>query len=408
METETLTDRPPVETGENDKPTLLIVDDEAGPRESLRIVFKDRFHCALAASGTEGVNYARNHPVDLAILDIKMPDQSGVEVLRQLKELDPHIECVMLTGYETVETARAAVRYGAADYLNKPFDVYAIRELLDKCLARRRRALAAEESLRTLHRINEELTAELASAHHAVAAGSQSAEVVHEINNPLSIIAGYSQLLERDLANLGVLEASGGQQVQKRLDTIMREIERCKDIAKRFLQAARSAQPVPVVVDVAQLLGDVADLIRAHVANRGALVTADVENPPLRIRGYPGALLQVFINLGVNALHAMNGTGLVRFTAAPVEAAPQECAFCAEAFDPHGPLVRISCTDTGCGIAPADLAKIFQPYYTTKPDGTGLGLAVVCEVVRQHRGMITVQSQLGHGSSFSVYLPRAD
>src|ERR1700693_5085567 len=116
------------------KPVLLIVDDEAGPRESLRIVFKDRYQCAVATCGRDGIDYARKNRVDAAILDIKMPDISGVEVLRELKEIDPNIECIMLTGYETIETARAAVRHGAADYLNKPFDVFFVRELLEKCL----------------------------------------------------------------------------------------------------------------------------------------------------------------------------------------------------------------------------------------------------------------------------------
>ena len=127
---DTLTMEPPaVKTAE--RPTLLIVDDEPGPRESLRIVFKDRYNCVIATCGREGIEYARAHAVDAAVLDIKMPDLSGVDVLRELKEIDPDIECVMLTGYETIETARAAVRYGAADYLNKPFDVFSVREVLD-------------------------------------------------------------------------------------------------------------------------------------------------------------------------------------------------------------------------------------------------------------------------------------
>ena len=145
---DTLTMEPPaVKAAE--RPTLLIVDDEPGPRESLRIVFKDRYNCVMATCGREGIEYARTHAVDAAVLDIKMPDLSGVDVLRELKEIDPDIECVMLTGYETIETARAAVRYGAADYLNKPFDVFSVREVLDKCMKRRQEKLATEENFRT-------------------------------------------------------------------------------------------------------------------------------------------------------------------------------------------------------------------------------------------------------------------
>src|ERR1051326_409834 len=92
------TEAPPPRAAE--KPTLLIVDDEPGPRESLRIVFKDRYHCAIATCGREGIEYARTHTVDAAVLDIKMPDLSGVDVLRELKEIDPDVECVMLTRSE--------------------------------------------------------------------------------------------------------------------------------------------------------------------------------------------------------------------------------------------------------------------------------------------------------------------
>src|SRR5258708_26173715 len=200
-----------------EKPTLLIVDDEPGPRESLRIVFKDRYQCVMATCGREGIEYARTHTVDAAILDIKMPDLTGVDVLRELKEIDPDIECVMLTGYETIETARAAVRFGAADYLNKPFDVFSVREVLDKCMKRRQGKLAAEENVRTLEQTNEDLGRELAQLNRAVEAGVLSAGVVHEMNNPLAIIAGYTDLLGRDLTSLGLADQETAQHLRQRL-----------------------------------------------------------------------------------------------------------------------------------------------------------------------------------------------
>ncbi len=218
-----------------EKPTLLIVDDEPGPRESLRIVFKDRYNCAVANCGREGLEIARSQSIDAAIVDVKMPDLSGVDVLKEIKKIDPHTECIILTGYETVETARAAVRYGAADYLNKPFDVFSIRELLERCIARRQQKLAAEKSLQSLQTINQELSQDLAHSNRALSAGVLSAGVVHELNNPLSIIAGYAQMLGRDLAALGVADQHAQQHIQKRLDSIRGEIERCKDIANRFL-----------------------------------------------------------------------------------------------------------------------------------------------------------------------------
>ena len=393
------------EPKKNGKPTLLIVDDEAGPRESLRIVFKDRYQCAVATCGRDGIDYARKNHVDAAILDIKMPDLSGVEVLRELKEIDPNIECIMLTGYETVETARAAVRYGAADYLNKPFDVFFVRELLEKCIARRQRKITMEESLQTLQKVNEELSRGLADSNRAVTANVLSAGVIHEINNPLSIVAGYAQLLSRDLAKLGDVDQGTAQNVQERLATIQREIDRCKEIAKRFLSFSRASQQGSERIEVAKLLEDTVMLVKAHPANRSAEISSRVSDPALQIKAHPAEVMQVLINLGVNALQAMNGGGTLAFSAERASSIPDTPAFRSDTFDPQKQHLKISVTDSGCGISPENVKKIFEPYFTTKSQGTGLGLAIVCELVGKYGGAIQVQSAPDKGSTFSVYLP---
>jgi signal transduction histidine kinase len=403
---ETLTtEPPPAKVGE--KPTLLIVDDEPGPRESLRIVFKDRYSCVIATCGREGIEYARSHVVDAAVLDIKMPDLSGVDVLRELKEIDPDIECVMLTGYETIETARAAVRYGAADYLNKPFDVFSVREVLDKCMKRRQEKLASEETFRTLERTNDQLAGELAQLSRAVEAGVLSAGVVHEMNNPLAIIAGYADLLGRDLASLNVSDQETSRQVKQRLASIQREIDRCKDIARRFLNFSRGRQEAPETVNASKLLEDAAALIKAHPANRAAEIKFTVGDPDPTLTVNPAEILQVLINLGVNALHAMNGSGTLELSATVVTSMPSEFAFRPDSFDPQRPMAKIVVADTGAGIKPENISKIFQPYFTSKKEGTGLGLAIVCELVARYGGAIDVQSTVGQGSTFSVYLPLA-
>jgi signal transduction histidine kinase len=324
-----------------------------------------------------------------------------------LKEIDPDIECVMLTGYETIETARAAVRYGAADYLNKPFDVFAVREVLDRCIKRRQEKLASEETFHSLERTNERLGSELAQLSRAVEAGVLSAGVVHEMNNPLAIIAGYADLLGRDLASLNVSDQETSRQVKQRLASIQREIDRCKDIARRFLNFSRGRKETPETVSASKLLEDASALIKAHPANRAAEIRFTVSDPEPTMTVNPAEILQVLINLGVNALHAMDGGGTLELSAMAATSVPSELAFRPDSFDPQKPMAKLVVADTGSGIKPENISKVFQPYFTSKKEGTGLGLAIVCELVARYGGAIEVQSTVGQGSTFTVYLPLA-
>jgi signal transduction histidine kinase len=397
--------RPP--TTANTRPVLLIVDDEAGPRESLRMVFKDRYQCLIAINGTAGIEYARQHHVDAAILDIRMPDMTGIDVLRELKAIDQHIECIMLTGYETVETARAAVHHGAADYLNKPFDVFAMRELLERCLTRRRQREELEENVEQLRQLNTELSTELAKADRSATAGVLSAGVVHELNNPLAIVSAYAQLLNRDLAVLQQGDLKAVADAQQRLTAIQHEVERCADIAHRFLRFSRVHSRETECLEAGRLLEDTAALLKAHPANQQAQILVGHAGHSLPIVVHPGEMMQILLNLGVNALQAMNGAGTLRLTAERVTTAPTEFAFRAPAFDAQRPLVRLTVSDTGAGLAPGNREKLFTPYFSTKAEGNGLGLALVAELVGRHGGAIGVESEPGVATMFSVYLPLA-
>jgi DNA-binding NtrC family response regulator len=129
------------------KQTLLVVDDEEGPRRSVKIIFKDDFTVLMASEGQQALEFVRAQPVAIAILDILMPGISGVELLKRIKEISPRTEIIMLTAYETLETARQALRYGACDYLNKPFDVATLRTAVDRAAAKHRAAAASPRDL---------------------------------------------------------------------------------------------------------------------------------------------------------------------------------------------------------------------------------------------------------------------
>ena len=103
--------------------TLLIVDDEEGPRMSLRVIFKDNFDLLMAEDGPTAIELAQKHDIDVAILDIRMAGMSGIEVLERLRFVRPEIEAIMITAFETTDTIRQALRLRACDYINKPFDM---------------------------------------------------------------------------------------------------------------------------------------------------------------------------------------------------------------------------------------------------------------------------------------------
>jgi two-component system response regulator (stage 0 sporulation protein F) len=117
------------------KKKILVVDDEIGPRESLRILFKDDYDIEVTASGADGLAKIAETPPDLVILDLKMPEMDGIEVLRHIRRSWPAAHVFMLTGYGTPEAARQARDLGVNAYLSKPFDIFELRELVARELA---------------------------------------------------------------------------------------------------------------------------------------------------------------------------------------------------------------------------------------------------------------------------------
>jgi DNA-binding NtrC family response regulator len=120
------------------KGTILVVDDETGPRESLRMILKPLYDVHTAADGQEALQFIGNENVDLVTLDLRMPGLSGIEVLQEIKKLKNDIEVIIITGYGTLANAREAIRYGAVDFISKPFNVADIIAIISKSFERRK------------------------------------------------------------------------------------------------------------------------------------------------------------------------------------------------------------------------------------------------------------------------------
>src|SRR3972149_11161244 len=120
------------------QPSILIVDDEIGPRESLRMILKPTYQVYTAEDGRKAIEIIHQKPIDLVTLDLKMPDLSGTEVLKAIKKHNSEIEVIIITGYGTLKTAIDGIRWEAFDYITKPFNVAEIISVIKKAVERRK------------------------------------------------------------------------------------------------------------------------------------------------------------------------------------------------------------------------------------------------------------------------------
>src|ERR1700761_1457327 len=180
--------------------TLLIVDDEEGPRQSLRVVFKEEYNLLMANDGARAIELAKQNRVDVAITDIRMVGMSGVELLEHLKAVDPAIEVIMLTAYETVDTLRLALRLGACDYLNKPFDISTMRKAVANAVERRSLGEEIRNNTQQLEELQRELQNQRTTEQITRTRGEIYASIIHDINGPLTVISGFIQLMSARIA----------------------------------------------------------------------------------------------------------------------------------------------------------------------------------------------------------------
>ncbi len=396
-------------------PTLLIVDDEEGPRHSLRMVFKKEFEVFAVENGDKALDYAKSHPVSLAILDIRMAGKSGIEVLRGLKAIDPHIEVIMLTAYETIETARQALRLGACDYLSKPFDLSTIREAVTRALHLRRISETVSDTSERLKALSDQLNDSSLKEEMARTTTEIYAGALHDINNPLTVIAGYVEMLTIRLESVGSLHGADLQAVREDVATLSKQVNTCAAITRRYLRFVNKRSPQAPEVSVNQVLDDIQTLMRNHPSIKGGKLAIKHLNVDTAAQIGGTELIQILLNLCMNAFQSAQQPQTVWVTAErfdinlPTETFkdnPTERYIGSDSFVNQPPVIAVSVLDQGPGIPSDVLARIFEPYFTTKAlTGTGLGLAIVSRLVKAHHGLVHVKSSPGDGTRFTIYLP---
>ncbi|MGA1236706.1 MAG: response regulator, partial [Limisphaerales bacterium] len=283
--------------------TLLVVDDEMGPRQSLNMVFKDEYKVLMADGGEQALELVKDHVVHSAVLDIRMNGMSGVELLGELKKHDPNIEVIMLTAYETIDTARQALKHGACDYLTKPFDLDTIRSAVGNAMDRRALSDQREANLHRLRDVQQELHNQRVEEEIIRTKGEIYASVLHDINGPLTVISGFIDLINNRLEGASSLEGQGLDLIKDRLGRVNRQVNNCIEISQRYLNFIRDTSQ-GASASILQTLHDIHELLKVHPSVEANKLHVQLPNPDIQAQVNGGYLMQLLLNLGINALQS--------------------------------------------------------------------------------------------------------
>jgi two-component system, NtrC family, sensor kinase len=417
----------PEATPENDLDTILVVEDEPINIDFLRGLLQDHYQVRTALGGEAALREAVKLPLpNLILLDILMPGMDGFEVLHRLRAnpVTRDIPVIFVTALIDEDDEQKGLELGAVDYIHKPINDVIV-------LSRIRTHLQARMARDMLHKQNQQLEQRLAENSKALeqseqaliqsekmaAMGQLAAGVAHEINNPVGFVSSNLQTLDTYLQDLFALincyeqvrvqtgnaasYASVDQQqgkmdfdfLRKDIFDLLREskdgIARVRKIIQDLKDFSHADDAEWLWADIHKGLDSTLNIVWNELKYKCKVTKCYGDLP--QIKCLPSQLNQVFVNLLVNAAQAIETQGDIVIT---TERAGSDA-------------VKISFHDTGKGIPPDIIEKIFAPFFTTKPvgKGTGLGLSVSSGIIERHQGKLEVTSEVGKGTTFVITLP---
>jgi signal transduction histidine kinase len=352
------------------KPHILVVDDEMGPRESLKMILNPYYNVHVAERGGQAVEMLGKFPVDLVTVDLKMPGLSGIHVLEKLKEYDPDIEAIIITGYGSLDTAIEGLRLGAFDYISKPFDVNHILSLVRRGLERR----SAKTKLR-------QVKADFLS------------NVSHELRTPLSVVVGFVYLLLNQV--IGKLS----EEQQKVLETVYRNSEELLELIDNVLwMTSLNAGDAAATVerfDAREVVSEAVKRYERILREKGLVLSVELTDGGMFIFSDRSKVERIFQNVLNNAVK-FTSQGEIKVRAQP-------------AADRSS--IEFEVTDTGIGIEKNKMDSIFEPFQQVDTSahrsfsGLGLGLTVARRMVELIGGTLEISSESGKGTRVLMKFP---
>ncbi len=321
---------------------------------------------------------------DLVICDYSMPHFSGQAALELLRETGSEAPFIFVSGTIGEDTAVAALKQGAQDYVMKGN----LRRLITSI---RRELMELEQ-----RRKRRELEREVQRLQRFEAIGRLAGRIAHDFNNALGVIAGWAQL--------GYEKAPAGSAFRENFQKIQDQAKRSAGLTAQLLAFARRQVLQPKSLSLNSLISDTTGILRSVIGEQIELaVSPDAEADV--IHADATQIEQVLMNLTLNARDAMSKGGRLLIKTENIET-KEESGRVHVGVKP-GRYVLLSVSDTGTGMDAATMENLFQPFFTTKETGkgTGLGLATVYGIVTQHAGFVNVSTELGQGTTFRVYFP---
>ncbi|WP_437516497.1 hybrid sensor histidine kinase/response regulator [Sorangium sp. So ce1099] len=412
-----------------DRPALvLLVDDDPGSLKLLSeaLAGQPLLTLAVAIDGEMALRQIRREAPDLVLLDAVMPGMDGFEVCRRLKA-DPatrEIPILFMTVLADTASRVRGLELGAVDYVSKPFvreelvarvrtqlAIHAAARALSEKneeLARARASLELEVARRTeeLRAANERLARELeltrtaelkvqkaqdelAHLNRVSAMSELAASLAHELSQPLAAILSNAQAADRLLAHAPPDIA----EVRAALADIMADDRRAGQVIQRMRAMLRKGELSAAALDLDELIREVVRLMASAALLAGTTVRIELSPGLPRVRGDGIQLQQVLLNLLVNALDAV------------ARRPPEARLVVVRTRRADGGRVELSVADSGDGIPPADLERVFEPFFTSKPQGLGVGLAISRSIVEAHGGRLWAEHCPGEGATFRCALP---
>ncbi len=364
------------------RPLVLVVDDEYGPRESIAFTLSAEFTVETSDRASDALARLRAKPFSVVVLDIRMPEMDGIRALEEIRKIDPMVSVVMLTGYGTLLTAQQAMVAGANQYLRKPPDVTelmdAVRKQADAARMRRHQAKLASD----VRDMNAALKREIQQNEPQIWQGRASVELVHDLNNPLTVVVGYAALLVEEARAISAEDPERGRRLREYAAIVEKSAEYCHHLSENWRLASRQSVEF-TRIDIVQVVQEV-----RHVVFFGEIAVEFAGLGSAMVRGSKFELMRVFQNLFKNAL----------------EAGAKQLNVTVVRKDEH---VELTVADNGSGMDAELVRHAAKGGFSNKENGTGLGLSICRHLLGTHGATLALESTAGEGTTVTIVFPAA-